>query len=163
MSHYDRSTTAMTLATLPEPIRTAITEEAEALHLTVAPDAQAFLTHSRQAKKKKGGLFGRMTGLADPDDEHLTAMVIGAKDLLVARYGERSGTQVLVARLEQADTRSGISAESYAAAGIPAGDGMTVNGFRSGSHLVSFYVGLGAPEGDNARDALEAAIRRAKA
>ena len=162
MSNYDRSTTAMTLATLPEPLRTAITEEAEALHLTVAPDAQAFLTLSRKVKKQ-GGLFGRMTGLADPDDEHLTAMVIGAKDLLVARYGERAGTQVFAARLEQADTRSGISAESYAAAGIPAGDGMSVNGFRSGGDLVSFYVGLGAPEGDNARDALEAAIRRAKA
>jgi hypothetical protein len=160
MSHYDRSTTAMTLATLPEPIRTQIIDEAEALHLTVAPDAQAFLTLSRQRKKKT---FGRMLGLADPDDEHLTAMVIGAKDLLVARYGERSGTQVFATRLVDADTRSGISAESYAAAGIPAGDGMTVNGFRRGGDIVSFYVGLGAPEGDNARDALEAALRRAKA
>jgi hypothetical protein len=162
MSHYERSTTAMTLATLPEPLRGAIAEEAEALHLTVADDARAFLTHSRQLKKK-GGLFGRMAGLGDPDGEHLTAMVIGAKDLLVARYGEQAGTQVFAARLVDVDTRSGISAESYAAAGIPAGDGMSVNGFRRGGDIVSFYVGLGAPEGDSARDALEAAVRAAKA
>ena len=162
MSHYERSTTAMTLGTLPEPLRTAITDEAEALQLTVAPDAQAFLTLSRQAKKK-GGLFGRMMGSVDPDHEHLTATVIGAKDLLVARSGEKSGTQVLTARLTDVDLRSGISPETYAAAGIAAGDGMSVNGFRRGGDLVSFYVGLGAPEGDNARDALEAAVRRAKA
>jgi hypothetical protein len=161
MSNYERSTTSMTLATLPEPLRSAIADEAEALHLTVADDAQAFLTHSRKAKK--GGLFGRVMGSADPDAEHLTAMVIGAKDLLVARSGEKSGTQVFAARLVDVDLRSGISAESYAAAGIPAGDGMSVNGFRRGGDIVSFYVGLGAPEGDNARDALEAALKRAKA
>ena len=51
MSIDERSTTAMTLGTLPEPIRTAIREKAEALHLTVAEDAQAFLTHSHKRKK----------------------------------------------------------------------------------------------------------------
>ena len=162
MSHYERSTTSMTLATLPEPLRGAIRDKAEALHLTVADDAQAFLTHSRQ--RKKGGLFGRMLGSADPDAEHLTAMVIGAKDVLVARSGEKSGTQVLAARLEDADTQ-GVSPQTYAAAGIAPGDGMSVNGFRhSGeSSRASFYVGLGPPEGDSARDALEAALKRAKA
>ena len=162
MSNYDRSTTAMTLSTLPEPLRTAITDEAEALHLTVAQDSQAFLTLSRQAGKK-GGLFGRMMGTVDPDQEHLTAMVIGVTDLLVARSGEKSGTQVFTARLTDVDLRSGISPETYAAAGIEAGDGMSVNGFRRGGDIVSFYVGLGSPEGDNARDALGAALKRAKA
>ena len=163
MSNYERSTTAMTLSTLPEPIRTAIREKADALHLTVAEDAQAFLTLSRKLKRKSG-LFGRLTGSVDPDDEHLTAMVIGAKDVLVARYGMKAGTQVLAARLEDADTQ-GVSAETYAAAGIAPGDGMSVNGFRhSGeSGRASFYIGLGAPEGDHARDALEAALRHAKA
>jgi len=163
MSNYERSTTAMTLGTLPEPIRTAIREKAEALHLTIAEDAQAFLTLSRKLKPKRG-LFGRMSGAIDPDPEHLTAMVIGAKDVLVARHGEQSGTQVLAARLEDADTQ-GVSAETYAAAGIAPGDGMSVNGFRHSGERgrASFYVGLGTPEGDNARDALEAALRRAKA
>ena len=68
MSNYERSTTAMTLGTLPETIRTAIREKAEALHLT--------------------------------------AMVIGAKDVLVARHGEQSGTPVLAARLEAALRRA---------------------------------------------------------
>src|SRR5918998_6580906 len=104
MSHYERSTTSMTLSTLPEPVRTAVREKADALHLTVAEDAQAFLTLSRRLKKK-GGLFGRMLGSVDPDEEHLTALVIGAKDVLVARWGSKAGTQVLAARLEDADTQ----------------------------------------------------------
>lgn len=164
MSHYERSTTAMTLATLPEPIRAAIRAKADALHLTVADDAQAFLTLSRKHGKTKKGLFGRMLGSVDPDDEHHTALVIGAKDVLVCRSAANAGQQVLAARLEDVDTQ-GPSAETYAAAGIAPGDGMNVNGFRhSGeSSRAAFYVGLGPPEGDNARDALEAALRRAKA
>ena len=51
MSDYDRSTTAMTLATLPEPIRTAIRDKAEALQLTVGDDAQAYLTPAASSRR----------------------------------------------------------------------------------------------------------------
>ena len=164
MSDYDRSTTAMTLAALPEPIRTAIRDNAEALQLTVGDDAQAYLTHSR--KLKQGGLLARMTRTADPDTEHLTALVIGARDVLVCTSGEKRGTNVLTARLEDVDLRSLADRLGLAGGQVP-DDGMSVNGFPVSNEGTtgrgSYFVGLGPPEGDAARDALEAAIKRAKA
>ena len=50
--------------------------------ITLQPDAHAFVTHSRRLRKP--GLLARMTGSGDKDTEHLTAMVIGTRDLLVA-------------------------------------------------------------------------------
>lgn len=154
MSDYDRSTTSATLATLPELIRGAVKAKAEALLLTVADDAPAFLTHSTRLKKR---LFG-----GDPDKEHQTALVIGAKDILVATHGEKRGTVVLHARLDAA-----AITELPAIGGISPDDGMSVDGFPTsgaeGSTSASFYVGLGAPDGPAARAALTEAIRTAKA
>ena len=49
----------------------------------------------------------------------------------------------------------------------PAGDGMSVSGFATSvdgqARVGSFYVGLGAPAGDDAREALREAVRAAKA
>jgi len=154
MSDYARSTTSATLATLPEPIRGAIRAKAEALLLTVADDAPAFVTHSRRLKKR---LFG-----GDPDKEHQTALVIGAKDILVATHGDKRGTAVLHTRLEAA----AIGARP-AIGNIDPDDGMSVGGFPTsgpdGGASASFYVGLGAPDGQVARAALTEAIRAAKA
>jgi hypothetical protein len=151
MSDYERSTTAATLSTLPEPIQGAVRAKAEQLLLTIAADAPAFLTHSTRRKKR---LFG-----GDPDKEHLTALVIGAKDILVSTHGEKRGTAVLHTRLDGAE----VSTLALA----PAEDGMSVTGFHTsgpdGGGRGSFYVGLGAPDGDAARQALTEAIRAAKA
>ena len=159
MSDYERSTTTMTLATLPEPIRAAIRAKADSLQLTVAEDAQAFLTHSR--RRKKSGLFSRMTGAGDPDAEHRTALVIGAKDVLVCTSGAKRGTTALAARLE--DTALEAFSERLP---VP-DDGVSVNGFPVANEGTtgrgSLWVGLGAPDGPAARAALEDAIRRAKA
>jgi hypothetical protein len=153
MSDYARSTTSATLASLPEPIRGAIKAKAEALLLTVADDAPAFLTHSTRLKKR---LFG-----GDPDKEHQTALVIGAKDVLVATHGEKRGTAVLHTRLEAA------TVSQFSIGAISADDGMSVGGFPhsgpDGGSSASFYVGLGAPDGPAARAALSEAIRAAKA
>jgi hypothetical protein len=163
MSDYDRSTTSMTLGSLPEPIRSAVRAKAESLQLTVAEDAPAFLTHS--LKLKKTGMFSRMLG-GDQDSEHQTALVIGAKDVLVATHGEKRGTAVLHARLDGADV-STLSERLSVASGVSADDGMSVNGFLvsgdEGSRRASAYVGLGPPEGAAARSALIEAIRAAKA
>ena len=125
--------------------------------LTLQPDAHAFLTHSQRLRKP--GLLARMTGSGDQDTEHLTALVIGMRDLLVATHGEQRGTTVLSARLED------VGLDSLTLA--PAGDGMSVSEFASSvegqARVGSFYVGLGAPAGDAARAALRDAVPAAKA
>jgi hypothetical protein len=55
---------------------------------------------------ERGGLLSRLKGSADRDPEHDVAFVIGPSDLLVATHGERSGTAVLVARLEDLELGS---------------------------------------------------------
>jgi hypothetical protein len=161
---YERSTRALTLAALPDPVRTAILERATGAQLTVAEDAPAYLTRSRRLRKP--GLFARLTGTADRDAEHLTALVLGAKDVLVATHGERHGTSVLAARLE--DVEVGTVADRLVAAGAARADeGVSVTGFpvtvEGGTGRGSFFVGLGPPDGETAWAALEAAVRRAKA
>ena len=162
MADYERRTTETTLGALPGSVRDAVLERAEQAQLTVSADAPAFLTHSRRLKKP--GLFGRLTGTADRDTEHLTALVIGARDVLVANHGEERGTAVLAARLEDVEVGSSID---RLAAERTGDDGVTVTGFPVAVEGVtsrgSYYVGLGPPHGERAREALEAAVRQAKA
>ena len=114
--------------------------KADAQQLTVADDAAAFLTDSRRLKKP--GLLARMTKTGDPDTEHRTALVIGAKDVLVCTHGEQRGTAVLTARLEDVDTEDKLAA-------MRNDSGVSVNGFPvsggEGTGRGSFFVGLGAP------------------
>ena len=161
---YERSTRSTTLAALPEPIRAAVLERADASQLTLAPDAEAYLTTSRRLAKP--GLLGRLTGTADKDSEHLTAMVLGAKDILVATHGEHRGTAVLAARLEDVEVGSSVDRLDLDGVAIER-EGVTVTGFpvavEGSAGRGSFFVGLGAPDGEAARAALDAAVRRAKA
>jgi hypothetical protein len=161
MADYAHSTIAATLATLPDPVRTAVLDRAAAAQLTLAPDAPAYLTHSRRLTKP--GVFARLTATADRDAEHLTALVLGRNDVLVATHGKQRGTAVLAARLE--DIEVGSQIDDLAAA---RGDhGVTVTGFPvtvvGDTSRGSFFVGLGAPDGDRTRAALDAAVRQAKA
>jgi hypothetical protein len=152
------------------PLRTAegeidaVRAKAESLQLTVADDAQAYLTRSRRLKRI--GLFGKVTGTADPDKEHLTALVIGGRDVLVCVSGDKRGTTVMSTRLEDTDLRALADRLSVVGGKLP-DDGMSVNGFPVSSEGTtgrgSLWVGLGPPEGDAAHAALEAAIRSAKA
>jgi hypothetical protein len=87
-------------------------------------------------------------------------------DLLVATHGERSGTAVLVARLE--DLELGSLSATLRARGmdVPETDGVDVTGFAvSGPDggRGSYHGGLGPPAGEAARAALEQAIRAARA
>jgi hypothetical protein len=70
---------------------------------------------------------------------------------------------VLAARLE--DVQVGSAVDRLAAA--RGDEGVTVTGFPVGVEGVtsrgSFFVGLGAPDGEHARTALDAAVRHAKA
>jgi hypothetical protein len=70
---------------------------------------------------------------------------------------------VLTARLE--DVEVGSPADRLAAA--RGDEGVTVTGFpvavQGTGGRGSYFVGLGAPHGEDARGALDAAIRRAKA
>jgi hypothetical protein len=161
MADYQHSTTAATLATLPDPVRAALLERASAAQLTLTWHAPAYLTRSRRLNKP--GMFARLAGIADPDTEQLTALVLGGKDVLVATHGERRGTAVLAARLE--DVEVGSPVDRLAA---QRGDeGVTVTGFPAAVEGItsrgSYFVGLGAPDGESARAALAAAVRDAKA
>jgi hypothetical protein len=164
VSDYERSTTRTTYERLPEPVRAALVERAAAAQLSVPADAPAFVTASRRLKRP--GLFARMTGSSDPDTEHLTVMVLGRRDILVATMGEKRGTAVLTARLE--DVEAGALEGRLRESGLAMpDDGVSVTGFpATGEGGVaargSFYVGLGAPDGDAARAALADAIARAK-
>ena len=161
VADYERSTTSTSLDALPEPIRSEVRARAQASQITLAEDAPAFLTHSRRLRKP--GLFARLTGTADRDTEHLTALVLGAKDVLVGTHGERRGTAVLAARLEDVDVGSALD---HRAAEM-GDDGVTVTGFPTSvggtTGRGSFFVGLGPPDGREARAALEDAVRSAKA
>jgi hypothetical protein len=154
---YDRSTTATSLEGLPDPIREAIVAHAQVRMITLQPDARAYVTHSRRLHKP--GLLARMTGTGDKDAEHLTALVLGPRDLLVGTHGAERGTAVLSARMEDVGLDSLV--------GGPTGDGMSVSGFGTSvegqARVGSFYVGLGEPAGDDARAALREAVRVAKA
>jgi hypothetical protein len=131
--------------------------------LTVPGGAPAFLTHSRRLKRS--GMLGRLTRTADPDTEHLTALVIGPSDVLVATHGEQRGTAVLHARLEDAEVTSLAGLVQATGASVE-DDGISITGFavsvEGGTGHGSFFVGLGAPDGDAGREALEHAIRAAK-
>lgn len=165
MKEYERTTTASTLAALPDPLREALTARAEEGLLSVPADSPAFLTHSRRLKRP--GFFARRSPAADPDAEHVTAVVIGPRDLLVGTHGEVRGTAVLHARLEDLDV--GDIGTLFRAAGVqtPEDDGMELTGFATsgegGTSRASFYVGLGAPAGEQARTAVTDAVRAAKA
>ena len=160
MADYERSTTATTLDALPAPVRAAVLERATETQLTLAGDAPAYLTASTRLRKP--GLFARVTGTADKDSEHLTALVLGGRDVIVATYGEQRGTAVLTARLEDVDVGSPLDSR----AAEQGDEGVTVTGFpvsvEGGSGRGSFFFGLGAPDGDAARAALLEAVRRAK-
>ena len=163
MADYERSTTATTLAGLPEPLQGAISARVAEALLAVPGDAPAFLTLSKRLRKP--GLFGRLTGTGDKDTEHLTALVLGPKDVLVGVHGAERGTSVLAARLEDVDTSS--LAERLAGTGVALDDdGVSITGFpvsvEGATSRGSFFVGLGPPEGERARTALNDAIRGAK-
>jgi hypothetical protein len=161
---YERSTTSTSLAALPEPFRGAVMERVGSGLLAVPDETPAFLTHNKRLRKP--GLFSRITGTGDKDTEHLIALVLGPKDVLVGIHGARRGTSVLAARLEDVDTSS--LAERLAAGGVKIDDvGVTITGFPVAVEGVtgrgSFFVGLGPPDGEEARAALNDAISRAKA
>jgi hypothetical protein len=164
VSDYARSTTAATLERLPAPLRDAIAERAAGAGLDLPGDAPAWLTHS--VRLRRPGLLGRMTGTADRDPEHETALVVGPRDVVVATHGPVRGTAVLHARLEDVEAASLGGAFGALATAVD-DDGMTITGFPTtvdgSAARGSFFVGLGAPDGDAARTALEAAVRAAKA
>jgi hypothetical protein len=155
VADYERSTTETTLERLPEPLRAALHERIETALLTVPGDTPAFLTHNTRLKRR------RLLGGGDKDSEHLVALVIGERDVLVGTHGEHRGTAVLAARLDDVDT-----SDPFASLATDAG--VSVNGFPvsaegGGTGRGTFFVGLGPPAGDAARAALEDAIRSAKA
>ena len=146
MPDHERTTTETTLEHLPPQLRAALLERIETALLNVSADAQAFITNSRQ---------------------HDMAFVIGPSDLLIATRDERGGTAVLLARLEDLELGSLTAMLRARGMDVPEADGVDVTGFQvsgpEGGGRGSYHVGLGPPDGEAARAALEQAIRAARA
>jgi hypothetical protein len=107
-------------------------------------------------------MFARLTGTADRGTEHLTALVLGGEDLLVATHDAQRGTAVLAMRLDDVEVASAVDRLATAR-----GDnGITVTGFPVAVEGVtsrgSLFVGLGPPDGHHGHAALDAAVRRAR-
>jgi len=144
MPNHERTTTETTLERLPVELRAALQERIESALLTVPADARAFLT----------------------EGEHDVAFVIGPRDLLVAVGEKERGSSVLLARLEDLELGSLTAALRARGLDVPDDGGVDVTGFHvSGPDggPGTYHIGLGAPDGDAARAALEDAIRAAKA
>lgn len=161
MADYERTTRRSSLEALPPALREALDDQVAGALLTLGPEPQVFVTESRRTGRR--GLLARMTGTADPDHVHATALVLGTRDVLVARHGEHFGSAVLAARLNAVDV-GGLP--SLGGRAPVADDGVTITGFPvSGPDggRGSYHVGLGAPDGPAARHALTEAVRAAKA
>lgn len=158
---YDRSTTATSLDQLPEPLRRAAQECAESTLIELPEDAPLFVTHS--VRSRRPGLLGRLSKTGDPDADHDIALILTARDVIVAVHGVKRGTSALHARLE--DCSIADLSRLQAAADVDTGEGVSLTGFPGSSDHApaSFWIGLGPPEGDAARDALTDAIRKARA
>jgi hypothetical protein len=157
MGDYRRSTTATTLDAVPEPMLTALRAKVEETLVTVPGDAPAYVTHNERTRKR---LFG-----GDKDAFHLTAVVLAPRDVLVCVHGEHRGTSVLTARLEDLDTSDSLMDLAHRQGLAIEDEGITLTGFAvsgPGGGRGSFWVGLGDPDGAQARTAIGEAIRAAR-
>ena len=165
MADYERSTTATRLDGLPDVLRAAVQDQVDRRLLTVPADSPAFVSHNRRLKRS--GFLRRATGSGDPDPEHWVAVVIGPKDVVVAVHGEQRGTSTMTLRLEDADVAD-LAAQYGDLAPKVDDHGVSIVGFPvsvegGATGRGSFFVGLGAPDGEAASAALREAVRAAKA
>lgn len=156
---YQRTTRELSLASLSEPLASALHAHA-AQHQLDLGTPRAFLTHSENPPA--GGLLGRLLGRrdnpVDPDAAHDSVLVLHATHLLVGSAGEKRGVSVLSLPLALASVTRGFPGAA-ALAGIR-DEGVTISGFP-GRHGQpgTYFFGLGQPDGEACFAAVEGALR----
>jgi hypothetical protein len=106
-------------------------------------------THSRRTTRD--GLFDRLFGLADPDVEHWTTVVLTRAAVLVGVHGEKRGTRVFFVPLVTLELGDGLGSGSIAFRSPAIGAG------PNGPASYSVYFGSSEHE-RGTREALRAAL-----
>lgn len=162
---WRRTTTGASLDSAPPALREAVQARARADGLALPDAAPAFVTASSQ---EGGGLFRRA------GKQITTLLVIGPRDVVVA-VDQQDGREpaVLAARWEDVRlTELGARLPAGAVSGKladqlqqAAADGIDLTGFAVAGEggPGTYHVGLGAPDGDAARQAVRTAIEHARA
>jgi hypothetical protein len=106
-------------------VRAAVLEDATAAKSTLARNAPAYVTRSRRLRER--GVLVGLTGTADRGhrSEHLTALILGDKDLIVTTHRERPVTAVLATHLKDMQIGSQLRSPLWG----PAATSVTATGF----------------------------------
>lgn len=165
MALYRSSTRELALSELPPSLLSKLRDHAAAQQLSLDGPTRCWLTRSENPPSENlvARLFGRRSNPADPDPEHLTALVLHATQLLIGVYGEARGAVAMSLPLALASI--GRVSELAATLGDLASEpGMNVTGFAGElGRPGSFFVKLGEdPAGEGCYRAVEAAVRGAK-
>lgn len=133
MTTYQRSSRVLRAAELSSALRGAlgnVDEGAEALH-------------TRSVRLEKPGLFARLLGSVDPDEEHETALVLGESALRVAVAGKVRGASGFVAPFASLELLS-----LPRVAGVDHGPSVTMRSpaFGGSEHGLATYTVFFGPE-----------------
>ena len=164
MALYRSSTRELALAELPPKLGASVAEHA-ARHQLELGAVRCWLTRSENPIEEgmMGKLFGRRANSADPDAEHVTAVVLHPTHLLMGTEGKARGVAVLSVPLGQASVTRGHPALEKLGA-VAAEPGMQIDGLP-GEHgrPGSYFVKLGEDaDGAACFGAVRAAIVAAK-
>lgn len=157
---YVSSTREASLATLPEPLASALRDHAARNQLRL-DGARCWITHrvNPPAAGFVGKLLGRRANPVDPDAEHDALLVLHPTHLVVGAAGAKRGCALLDVPLE----RASVSRGSALAARIGAAstdDGLTIAGFAGHEGQPgTWFFALGAePAAEDCARAVEGAI-----
>lgn len=158
---YHRSTSTTAVADLPRPLADELLRHADTQQLSVPADAQVWVTRSENlpATSGVGRLLGRRANSADPDAEHVTAVVLLRAHLVVVISGARRGTSAISLPLASAAISPGPHLRAVTDSGF------SVAGFAGDANRPgTFFIGLGDdPAGSDCYEAVRAALVAAKA
>lgn len=160
---YERTSGRITMAELPEQMRSAIAAHADGRQLVIDPASPVWLHHSvnRPSSSAVGRLLGRRANSADPDAEHDVAVVLHRTHVLITTAGARRGVAVLSLPLVQASVSPGTRVQ-LPGAGVDAG--FSISGFPGDEGRPgSFFIGVGPePAGTECQEAVRTAVTAAK-
>jgi hypothetical protein len=163
MPLYERHTQSVQFDQLPTRIVTKLTEHAESRQIGL-DSVSLWQTRSENPRASSGlrRLLRRRANPTDPDEEHITVVLLHPTQLLVAVDGARRGTSVLSLPLSQASVTVGSAFSSKLDPALSEAHGFTITGYP-GERAGSFFLGLGPePAAAECLSAVREAIAAAK-
>lgn len=132
---YKRATRECTFDQLDANLRAALVKHAAAQGIDDLASRVTHCCETESTQRERPGFFARMLG-ADPDATHLSAALLGAGRLWVARSAEKAGSFAMSAPLADASF-------DEPRAGMPAPPGVSVTApWSSSPERGSFHLGL---------------------